>query len=680
MNPLLDCDRLPAFDQITPDWVVPAIEAALADCRATVAQVVAEPTLDYQRLAELLEAVNDRLGRIWAPVSHLNAVCSTPELRQAHDACLPLLSEYYTWLGQHEGLYQRYQQLAASPTFGQLPAAEQQAVTIALRDFRLTGVALPPAAKQRYAEIAARLSELGAQFSNHLLDATQAWQWHTEDAAALPGLPPSALEAAAARAQAAGRSGYLFTLDLPAYLPVINYCRDRALRRTFYEAYATRASELGPNAGQFDNGPLMRELLALRHEQAQLLGFADYAELSLATKMAPSVAAVEQFLLDLAARAKPQAERELAELRAFASSQLGIDHVEAWDIGFAGEALREQRYALSQEQLRPYFPEPVVVAGLFSVAERLFGVRCEPRLDAVCPHPEARYYAIVDQDGGELGGFYLDLYARSGKRGGAWMADLHGRRRRADGSLQRPVAFLTCNFNRPVGEQPALFTHDEVLTLFHEFGHGLHHLLTEVEVGSVAGISNVAWDAVELPSQFLENWCWQQQALAFLSRHWQNAEPLPSQLLHSLLAARNFQSAMQMVRQLEFSLFDLRLHHGYASHGGDVYGVLNAVREQVAVVRPPAFNRFANAFGHIFAGGYAAGYYSYKWAEVLSADAFSRFEEEGIFSAEVGDDFRRTVLAQGASQPAMELFVAFRGREPQVDALLRHSGIAPQAA
>lgn len=676
MNPLLECDALPAFDQIKPEHVVPAIEQVLSECRAAVATAVEQAAPSYANVVVPLEEVNDRLSRVWSPVSHLNAVCSTPELRQAHDACLPLLSDYGTWLGQHAGLYAVYQQLCAQPEFAQLPVAAQQAMTIALRDFRLTGVALADDAKERYAAISARLSELSAQFSNNVLDATQAWSWQCDDVSALPGVPSSALEAAAARAAAAGHSGYRFTLDLPAYLPVVTYCRDRALRRTFYEAYATRASELGPHAGQFDNGPLIAEILALRHEQAQLLGYANYAELSLATKMAPSPAAVDQFLLDLAAKAKPQAEAELAELRQFARNHLGLDELESWDIGFASEALKEQRYQLSEEQLRPYFPEPVVVAGLFEVAERLFGVRCEARPEVVAPHAEARYFAIVNSGGQTIGGFFLDLYARSGKRSGAWMADLHGRRRRADGQLQLPVAFLTCNFNRPLADQPALFTHNEVLTLFHEFGHGLHHLLTEVEVGSVAGTSNVAWDAVELPSQFLENWCWQQEALTFLSRHWQSAQPLPESLLISLLAARNFQAAMQMVRQLEFSLFDLRLHRDFASHGADVSGTLAAVRELVAVVKPPAFNRFANSFGHIFAGGYGAGYYSYKWAEVLSADAFSRFEEEGIFNADVGQAFRQTVLAQGASRPAMDLFVEFRGRPPEVDALLRHSGIA----
>lgn len=676
MNPLLITDALPAFDRISPEHIEPAVSQALNDCRQAVEQVLAAKHASWESVALPLEEANDRLSRIWAPVSHLNAVSSTPALRQAHDACLPLLSEYYTWLGQHQGLYARYQQLHDSAEFGQWSAAQQQAVMLSLRDFRLTGVALADTDKQRYAEIAARLSELGAQFSNQLLDATQAWSWHSTDAKQLPGLPQSALDAAAARAEAAGREGYLFTLDLPAYLPVITYCQDRELRREFYQAYVTRASELGPQAGQFDNGPLMRELLALRHEQAQLLGFSDYAELSLAAKMAPSTSAVEQFLLDLAARARPQAEADLAELRAFASSELGLDDLQAWDIGFASEALKQARYQLSDEQLRPWFPEPVVVAGLFSVAERLFGVRCQLREGVIGPHPEARYYAILAADGRELGGFFLDLYARNGKRGGAWMADLQGRRRCANGQLQLPVAFLTCNFNRPLGDQPALFTHNEVLTLFHEFGHGLHHLLTEVEVGSVAGISNVAWDAVELPSQFLENWCWQQEALAFLSSHWQSREPLPQGLLDSLLAARNFQAALQLLRQVEFSLFDLRLHRDFAQHHGDVYGVLNAVRQQVAVLHPPAFNRFANSFSHIFAGGYAAGYYSYKWAEVLSADAFSRFEEEGIFNPQVGAEFRATILAQGASQPAMALFVAFRGREPQVDALLRHNGIA----
>ena len=521
----------------------------------------------------------------------------------------------------------------------------------------------------------ARLSELASNFSNQVMDATLGWQRQVLDEAELAGLPESARAAAKQAATSRELEGWLFTLDIPSYLPVMMYSENRALREELYTAFATRASDQGPNAGKWDNSPLMDEIVALRHELAQLLGFATYADYSLATKMAERPQQVLGFLNDLAERSRPQAQRELAELRQFAAEQFGVTELAAWDLSFYAEKLKQHRYAISDEVLRPYFPAPRVISGLFETVRRLFGLRIQPRLAVETWHPDVNFYDIYDRDGELRGSFYLDLYARPHKRGGAWMDDCLGRRFRQDGSLQRPVAYLTCNFNGPVGDQPALFTHDEVVTLFHEFGHGIHHMLTQIDVAGVAGIHGVPWDAVELPSQFMENWCWEPEALAFLSGHYQTGEPLPQAELDQLLAAKNFQSAMQMLRQLEFSLFDFRLHHEFdPAQGAQVQAVLDDVRK-LSVFPAPAFNRFQHSFSHIFAGGYAAGYYSYKWAEVLSADAFSRFEEEGIFNAKTGADFLHQVLEMGGSRSPMALFRAFRGREPTIDALLRHSGI-----
>ncbi|WP_406665453.1 oligopeptidase A [Gallaecimonas sp. GXIMD1310] len=673
-NPLLTNAVLPPFSAIKPEHIKPAIEQLLADCRAAVeatAQAEGEPS--WQSLIEPLEETGDRLAKAWSPVSHLNAVMSNDAWRAAYESCLPLLSEYSTWVGQYQPLFAAYQRLAGSPAFAHLSAAQQKAINNSLRDFHLSGVDLPEEKKQRFGEIRARLSELSSSYANNVLDATQAWQKHITDETALAGLPADAKAMLAELADSKGRTGWLLTLDVPAYLAVMTYADDRALREEMYRAYSTRASELGDS--QFDNSAIMDETLALRHELAVLLGYGNYAELSLATKMADTPAQVEQFLVDLAVKSKPQGERDLQELRAFAAEQ-GCADLQSWDLSYYSEKLKDSRYSVSDEKLKPYFPETKVVPGLFAVVNKLFAVDIAERKDVDLYHPEVRFFDI-SKDGEHIGSFYLDLYAREGKRGGAWMDDCRGSRTLADGSRQKPVAYLTCNFSRPVGGKPALFTHDEVITLFHEFGHGLHHMLTRVDVAEVAGINGVPWDAVELPSQFLENWCWAPEALAIISGHVETAEPLPQALLDNLLAARNFQSAMQMLRQLEFSLFDLRLHRDYdPGQGGRIQSVLDEVRAQVSVMTPPSFNRFQHGFAHIFAGGYAAGYYSYKWAEVLSADAFGRFEEEGVFNADTGRAFVDCILSQGGSQEPMELFKAFRGREPSVEPLLRHSGIA----
>ncbi|MBA3987895.1 oligopeptidase A [Aliidiomarina maris] len=671
-NPLLTDFLYPPFSQIKPEHIQPALEQALRESRELIERLSAQAHPTWASLVAPLEAADDKISRIWSPVSHMNAVVSQDALREAHDNCLALLSEYSTWVGQHEGLYAAYQALKDSTEFAQLNQAQQRVITDTLRDFELSGVALNASDKARYGEIQSQLSELGSRFSNQLLDATQAFVKHVTDVSELSGLPDSALQAAAAEAKERELEGYVFTLDIPSYLPVMMYADNRKLREEMYHAFTTRASDQGPNAGEYDNSEVMQQTLALRHELASLLGFENYAELSLATKMAQSPDQVLGFLNDLAARSLPAAKDDMQQLTEFAQQQ-GVDTLQAWDLAYYGEQLKQQTYAISDEALRPYFPEQQVVSGLFEVAKRLFGVRIEAQQDIDTWHPQVRVFNIYDADNTHRASFYLDLYARGKKRGGAWMAECAVRRRLDDGSLQIPIAYLTCNFNKPVGDQPALFTHDEVITLFHEFGHGLHHMLTQVEVAGVSGINGVAWDAVELPSQFLENWCWETEALAFISRHYQSGDPLPADMLERMLAARNYQSAMQMVRQLEFSLFDMRIH---MAPDVDIQQTLNQVREQVAVVNPPSYNRFQHSFGHIFAGGYAAGYYSYKWAEVLSADAFARFEEEGIFNPQVGQDFLHAILERGGSDDAMALFTEFRGREPDIQALLRHSGIA----
>lgn len=676
-NPLLTPFSLPPFSAIRPEDIVPAVQSALADCRAAVERVVAQPgPFTWDNLCQPLAESDDRLSRIWSPIGHLNSVKNSPELRAAYEQALPLLSEYGTWVGQHEGLYQAYRSLKEGAAFETLSVPQRKAVDNALRDFELSGIGLSADKQQRYGEIVARLSELGSTYSNNVLDATMGWSKLITDEAELSGLPESALAQAQAMAQAKEQDGWLLTLDMPSYLPVLTYADNRALREEMYRAFATRASDQGPNAGKWDNSEVMAETLALRHELAQLLGFDTYADKSLATKMAESPEQVIGFLSDLAKRARPQAEQELAQLRAFAKQHYGVDELDAWDITYYGEKQKQHLFSISDEQLRPYFPEQRVVEGLFEVVKRIYGITAKERKDVDTWHPDVRFFDLFDADGELRGSFYLDLYARENKRGGAWMDDCVGRLRKADGTLQKPVAYLTCNFNRPLGDQPALFTHNEVTTLFHEFGHGLHHMLTQIDTAGVSGINGVPWDAVELPSQFMENWCWEPEALAFISGHYQSGEPLPKAMLDKLLAAKNYQAALFILRQLEFGLFDFRMHFEYSPEkGAQILPTLAEVKKMVAVVPSPSWGRFPHAFSHIFAGGYAAGYYSYLWAEVLSADAYSRFEEEGIFNAETGKSFLDNILSRGGSEEPMALFKRFRGREPQLDAMLRHYGI-----
>jgi oligopeptidase A len=676
MNPLLDAHRLPPFSQIQPDHVVPAIDTILNENRQRIADIVAhvqQHDVTVENFLLPFEELNDRLSNAWSPVGHLNGVLNSEALRTAYNTCLPKLSEYGTELGQHKGLYEAYVQLKEN-AYANLTTAQKKVVDNALRDFHLSGIDLPPEQQKRYGEISKRLSELTSKYSENVLDCTNAFSKHITDESQLAGLPDTQKQAAQIAAQKQKKDGWLLTLDIPVYIAVMTYCDNRDLRREFYEAYNTKASDQGPFAGKYDNNPLMQEILALRHELAQLLGFQNYAERSIATKMTESTEQVLEFLHDLAAKAKPAARQEYRELHEFAVDYCNAEDLEAWDVSYYAEKLRQHRFDISQEALRPWFPLEKVLEGLFEISRRLFDVtfKLDDSIDRY--HPDVRFYRVFEA-GEEIAGFYFDLFARANKRGGAWMDECRVRRRTSKGELQLPVAYLTCNFNGPVGDKPALLTHNEVTTLFHEFGHGLHHMLTKVEEGPVSGINGVAWDAVELPSQFLENWCWEKDAIPLITGHFETGEPLPQDMLDKMLAAKNFQSAMMMVRQLEFSIFDFRIHLEYKP-GIDIHAVLEDVRKQVAVIRPPAFNRFECSFSHIFAGGYAAGYYSYKWAEVLSADAFSRFEEEGIFNGETGRSFRENILEKGGEEEPMELFKKFRGREPKVDALLKHSGLA----
>ena len=678
-NPLLQAFDLPPYSLIKPEHVEPAITQILTENRAAIAELLkqqaAEPSWDGLVLA--LDELGARLGQAWSPVSHLNAVCNNAELRTAYEACLPKLSEYWTEIGQNQALCQAYKTLAASPAAASFEVAQKTILEHALRDFRLSGIDLPAEQQKRYGEIQMKLSELTSSFSNQLLDATQAWTKQVSDEALLAGITDSAKAQMRQAAEAKGLDGWLISLEFPSYYAVMTYADNRTLREEVYAAYCTRASDQGPNAGQFDNGPLMAEILDLRQELARLLGFAHYSELSLASKMAESTEQVLHFLRDLAVRSKPFAEQDLAELKAFAAAQ-GVSDLQSWDVGYYSEKLRQSRYSLSQEEVRAWFPIDKVLSGLFAIVEKLYGIQIEELSGFDSWHPDVRLFEIKE-NGNHVGRFFFDLYARANKRGGAWMDGARDKRRSAKGELISPVANLVCNFTPASPGKPALLTHDEVTTLFHEFGHGLHHLLTRVEHAGASGINGVAWDAVELPSQFMENWCWEPEGLALISGHYESGEPLPQDLLDKMLAAKNFQSGLMMVRQIEFSLFDFELH---ASHGDgrSVLDVLESIRDEVSVMRPPAYNRFANSFAHIFAGGYAAGYYSYKWAEVLSADAFSRFEEEGVLNPATGRAFRDAILARGGSQEPMALFVDFRGREPSIDALLRHSGLSQEAA
>lgn len=677
-NPLLTFTDLPPFSQIKPEHVKPAVEQVIEECRNKIEQVLEGNTSpSWDNLVAPIDEVDDRLGRIWSPVSHMNSVMNSDELRDAYESCLPVLSEYGTWVGQHKGLFEAYKAIKASEAFSALNQAQQKTITDALRDFELSGIGLPADEQHRYGEISKRQSELGSQFSNNVLDATMGWSKQVTDVAELAGMPESALAAAQAAAQAKEQEGYLLTLDIPSYLPVMTYCDNQELRKELYEAYVTRASDRGPNAGKWDNTEIITEQLKLRHEIARMLGFITYSEKSLSTKMAETPDQVLGFLNDLAVKAKPQGEREVEELRQFAEKEFGVSELNLWDIAYYSEKQKQNLFEISDEELRPYFPESNAVSGLFEVLNRVFGMSVTEREGVDTWHDSVRFFDIFDATGTLRGSFYLDLYAREHKRGGAWMDDCRGRRITQSGELQTPVAYLTCNFNKPVGDKPALFTHDEVVTLFHEFGHGIHHMLTQVEAGAVAGINGVPWDAVELPSQFLENWCWEEEALSFISGHFETGEALPKEMLEKMLAAKNFQSAMFILRQLELGLFDFTLHTEYDPEvGARVLETLADVKSKVSVLPSLDWNRFSHSFGHIFAGGYSAGYYSYLWAEVLSADAFSAFEEEGIFNTETGNRFLNNILEMGGSEEPMELFKRFRGREPQIDAMLRHAGIS----
>ncbi len=676
-NPLLDLTDLPPFNAIKPEHVEPAIEQILADNRTAIENLLAHLSANsetpcWDNFVAPLEILEDRLARAWSPVSHMNSVVNSDALRDAYNACLPQLSQYATELGQNKKLFAAFEHVGKDE---QLSTPQRKAVNNALRDFRLSGVDLPTDKKTRYMEIQQQLSGLAAKFSENVLDATQAWSKQITDEAGLAGLPESAVAMAKQTADSKKQAGWLFTLEFPSYFAVMSYADDRALREEIYVAFATRASDQGPHAGQWDNSPLMEDILALRHELAQILGFKNFAERSLATKMAASTQKVVSFLGDLANRSLGMAKEELDELREFACNEQGLDTLEPWDITYCSEKLRQHRYAISQEDLKPYFPESRVVSGLFDVVNRLYGLDIQELSGVEVWHDDVRAFEIFDRHGNTRGRFYLDLYARPNKRGGAWMDECISRRQAKQG-IQFPVAYLTCNFSAPVGDKPALFTHNEVITLFHEFGQGLHHMLTQVDTLAVSGISGVPWDAVELPSQFLENWCWESQAVNLIAQHYQTDKPLTDELFDKMMAAKNFQSGMQMVRQLEFALFDFRIHSDYnPEQGARVQEILDEVRAEVAVIKPPVYHRFQHSFSHIFAGGYAAGYYSYKWAEVLSSDAFSKFEETGIFNHQTGLEFLEAILEQGGARDPMDLFIEFRGREPEIDALLRHSGI-----
>jgi len=676
-NPLLDFSGLPRFSAIKPEHVGPAMEQLLAEARAAMLAAEGAPAT-WQDFVRPLENATERLSRAWGQVEHLHGVLDSPALREAYNASLPKVTQFWTELGQNQRLFEKYRALKASAAFAQFPPARKKLVENALRDFRLGGAELPAEVKPRYAAIQEELASLSAKFSENVLDATNAYSILIEDEQRLKGMPADDLQAAQELARKDGKAGWKFNLQMPSYFPVLQYAEDRALRETMYRESATRASEFGKP--EWDNTPLIGRILQLRKEDAALIGYANFAELSLVPKMAQTPRQVADFLRDLARRARPFAERDLAELQDFARKDLGLEKLESWDVAYASEKLRAKRYAFSDTEVKQYFPETQVLPGMFELVQNLYQIKIVEQ-KAETWHADVRFFDVQAASGELIGRFYLDLYARDTKRGGAWM-DGAISRRRLDTGIQVPVAYLNCNFpgplSSPAGGKPALFTHDDVITLFHEFGHGLHHLLTRVEDLGVAGINGVEWDAVELPSQFMENFCWEWQVLERMTRHADSGAPLPRALYDKMLAAKNFQSGLATLRQIEFALFDMRLHSDFDPAAGNaVLGLLDEVRREVAVLLPPAWNRFPNSFGHIFAGGYAAGYYSYKWAEVLSADAYSLFEEQGVLNPEAGRRFRDEILAVGGSRPAADSFRAFRGREPSVDALLRHSGMIP---
>ncbi len=672
-NPLLDLTGLPRFSSIKTEHIAPAVERLLSENRAQIdALTQAGTPATWAEFVAPLEDANERLARVWGIVGHLHGVLDSPELRSAYNANQPLIVQYYTELGQNLVLFEKYKALKAAPEFAALAPAQRRIVDNEIRDFRLSGAELPAQQKQRFGAISEELARLSTKFSENLLDATNAYSLHVEDRAKLAGIPEDVIEAARTAADKDGVSGWKFSLQAPSYVPFMQYAAARELREQMYRAYVTRASEFGKP--ELDNTPLITQILGLHGEAAKLLGYANHAEVSLVPKMAQTPRQVLDFLNDLAAKAMPFAKKDYAELSEFAAAELGLKRLEAWDLAYASEKLRTARYAFSDQEVKQYFPEAKVMQGMFRVVETIFGVSIQPD-EAEVWDPAVRFFRINDAQGNLVGQFYLDPYARDTKRGGAWMDETISRRK-LGARVQTPVTYLVCNFSAPVGGKPALFTHDEVLTLFHEFGHGLHHLLTQVDYLGASGLHGVEWDAVELPSQFMENFCWEWEVLAHMSAHVDSGEALPRALYDKMLAAKNFQSGMQTVRQLEFSLFDMHLHYDFDVSGSKTpQQLLDEIRGRVAVAVPPTYNRFQNNFSHIFAGGYGAGYYSYKWAEVLSADAYGPFEENGVLDPRSGTRFRDEILAVGGSRPAIESFKAFRGREPAVDALLRHSGM-----
>ncbi len=682
-NPLYNIKGLPAFSSISPEHIEPVINYLLAQNRNKLQSLLTQSHYTWQNLIQPIEDMEEQLAKTWSPVSHLNSVANTDELRAAYNACLPKLSDYATEMGQNRELFDAYKSIKTHSEFSSLETAQKKIIDNALRDFKLSGIGLAQNEQQRYKEIRQRLTKLGAQFSENVLDATQGWHKHITNKALLKGLPETALAVAQQAAQSHDLPGYVFTLEFPSYYAIMTYADDRALREEFYRAYGTRASDQGPTANQWDNSNIITETLALRHELAQLLGFQQFAEKSLATKMAKDTGQVIDFLENLAARAHPAAKLELQELQQWANQATDITNVKSWDIGWLSEKYRQQKFQLSEEELRPYFPANKVTKGLFTVVKKLYGLKISEIENVDVWHSDVSFYEIRDQHNNLRGQFYLDLYTRKGKRGGAWMDSCITRKRLNNSvenetapNIQTPVAYLICNFTPAVDDKPSLLTHNEVITLFHEFGHGLHHMLTQVDYISVSGIEGVPWDAVELPSQFMENWCWEQQALNLFAIHNDTSEVLPDNLYQRMDNAKNFQRAMGMVRQLEFALFDFKLHLDYdPSKECDAQKLITQIREQVAVIQAPSSNRFQNSFSHIFAGGYAAGYYSYLWAEVLSADAFSAFKGAGIFDRDTGQRFLHSILEKGGTYEPMKLFIDFRGREPKIEALLQQAGL-----
>jgi len=676
MNPLLSETALPLFEQIKIEHFEPAIDEVLSDNRQLIKSLLATSSDTWDGLVYPLESADNRLNNVWSVISHYNAVLNSDELRDIYKRIISKLTEYQTEIGQNEALFQSYKRLSDSAEYAKLNGAQKKVIDNSLRDFKLSGIGLNTEDKQQYSELKQTLSSLSNSFSENVLDATQGWTKYIESADQLAGLPDSALQLLASLAKEQGyESGYLLTLDIPSYLPVMTYCENAELREELYKAYLTRASDQGPHAGKWDNSENIQKIMSTRQSLAKLLSFDNYAQRSLATKMASTVDEVMTFLEQLADKALPVAKKEFSELEVYARETFEQSSLESWDVGFYSEKLRQERFDVSQEELKPYFPVPVVLKGMFEVAKRLFDIEVKARPDIETCHADAQYFSIY-VDGQEMSGFYLDLYARKNKRGGAWMADCRVRRRLANGSLQLPVANLVCNFTPPVDGNDSLLTHNEVTTLFHEFGHGLHHMLTQIEAADVSGISGVPWDVVELPSQFLENWCWQEESIPLISSHFETGESLPKALLDKMLAAKYFQGGMAMMRQLEFSMFDFQLHRDFsAAEKTDILALISSIRKKVSVKIPPDYTRFSHAFSHIFSGGYAAGYYSYKWAEVLAADAFSRFEDEGIFNKETGLSYKQEILEVGGSKDAMDMFVAFRGRKPSVDPLLKQAGI-----